>query len=209
MRAWGARYRRPFTLLIVTLPDPFRGYAAPSWDTRTLASLIAALGGVGVSAPPALAVADNRYAPNAKAHFMSVTNGTGAGTIQTLSNAVFTTMDIAGTVTVDTDGALNTTTDIYTVPTTGTYLCQALVRVADGFTVNSNLGIGIHTSNVDGAWVQWNKIMPLNTGGGRLSCDYTRIAPFNSGDQLRLYCFQDSGGNMNITAMSVQIWRIG
>jgi hypothetical protein len=204
-----ARYRRPFTLPIVTLPDPFRGYAGPTWDTRTLASLIAALGGVGAAPPPALAVADARYAPSAKAHFMSVTNGTGAGTIQTLSNAVFTTMDIAGTVAVDTDGALNTTTDIYTVPATGTYYCQALVRVADSFAVNSNLGIGIHTSNIDGAWLQWNKIMPLNTGGGRLSCDYTRIAPFNGGDQLRLYCFQDSGGNMNITALSVQIWRIG
>ena len=37
----------------MTLPDPLRGYAAPTWDTRTLSALIAALGGVGATAPVA------------------------------------------------------------------------------------------------------------------------------------------------------------
>ena len=51
--------------------------------------------------------------------------------------------------------------------------------------------------------------MPLNTGGGRLSVDYTRVASFAVNSQLRLYCFQDSGGNMALTAIGLSVWRIG
>ena len=35
----------------MTLPDPYRGYAQPTWDTKTLKALIDALGGVGAPAP--------------------------------------------------------------------------------------------------------------------------------------------------------------
>lgn len=48
----------------MTLPDPLRGYAAPTWDTRTLALLIAALGGAGAAAPPSQAANDARYNPS-------------------------------------------------------------------------------------------------------------------------------------------------
>ena len=45
----------------MTLPDPLRGYAAPTWDTRTLQALIAALGGAGTGAPSASHNHDSAY----------------------------------------------------------------------------------------------------------------------------------------------------
>jgi len=191
----------------VTLPDPYRGYAGPTWDTRTLASLIASLGGVGAAPPPALAVADARYAPSAQQYYLECNNGDGTNTLQTISNAVFTSLNIAGTVTANPGGGFNATTDIYTLPVNGIYACQALVRIKDGFGTNCNLGIGWHTSNIDGYWFQWNKF--FTGAGGRCSFDYTRITSFSAGQQLRLYCFQDSGVNMDLTAVNLSCWRIG
>lgn len=144
-------------------------------------------------------------------YFCDVSMSAGVGTtIQTLTNATFTLLNL-DTVTTDTGSNFNTVSHLYTVPAAGRYFCQANVRTRDSTwttTGGANLGTGIHTSNVDFAGFQWNKIMPLNVGSGRCTVDYTRIAVFNQGDQLRLYAFQDSGASQDLYSAAMQIWRI-
>lgn len=192
----------------MTLPDPYRGHAQPTWDTRTLATLIALLGGVG-GTPPAGSghTHDSRYAPSAGAYFLDCENGDGIGTITALTNASWLTINVAGTVWSNPGGGFDSGTDYYTTPVAGVYLCQALVRVADGFGSSFNLGLGISTANADGPFFQWNKY--VTGGGGRCAFDYTRIASFAANVPLRLYAFQDSGSTVNITRAALQIWRIG
>jgi hypothetical protein len=186
----------------MTLPaSAYRGYSAPTWDTKTIQQVLDYL------QTTTLPTLDTRYAPSALAYYLETNNGNGASTIQTISNVTFTSIDVAGTVAANPGGGFNATTDLYTLPAGGIYVCQALVRIADGFGTSTNVGLGVHTSNVDGYWFQWNKY--VTGGGGRCSFDYTRVASFAAGNQLRLYMFQESGGNMAITACNLSIWRIG
>lgn len=190
----------------MTLPEPYRGHAAVTWDTKTLASLIAALGGVGAGAPPALSVADARYARSPLAYFVDVENGDGTGTITTVNNATWTKINAAGTVWANNAGGWDSNTDLYTIPAGGTYYCQALVRLADGISQNFNMALGIGPNLADGAFVQWNKY--FTGAGGRCAFDYTRIAGFSQGQTVQLYCFQDSGVTQNVTRASLQFWRM-
>lgn len=148
------------------------------------------------------------------ASYVEVSTDGGGSTSQTVSNASWTTI-ILDTEASDANSLFNNSTYIYTVPSTGIYFCQALVRPVDSqfakatWPDGSGMGIGVHTSNIDGPWFQWNKIMWMSgAGGGRLAMDYTRIATFTVSDQLRLYCFQDSGGNVTLTRMALTIFRI-
>ena len=194
----------------MTLPDPYRGHAAPSWDTRTLASLIAAMGGVGAAAPVASAPHDHdsRYAMSPLQVWLDVANGDGVGTITPVGNASWTTVSfLGGTVNANNGGGLWTpSTSLYRTPQAGTYFCQALVRIQDGFGTNCNLGIGIGTANADGPHFQWNKY--VTGSGGRCAFDYTRIAGFAAGQDVRLYCFHDSGTIMALTRAALQLWRL-
>jgi len=190
----------------VTLPDPYRGHAQPTWDTKTLAALISAMGGVGASAPPSLTVADGRYARSPLAYFVDVENGDGIGTITTANNATWTKINAAGTVWANNGGGWDSSSDLYTVPAGGTYYCQALVRLADGISTSFNMALGIGPSLADAAYVQWNKY--FTGAGGRCAFDYTRIAGFSQSQQIQLYCFQDSGAPQNITRASLQFWRL-
>ena len=73
----------------------------------------------------------------------------------------------------------------------------------------ANLGVGIAPTGItDFPGFQWNKVMPLNSGGGRFSVDYTRIGAFTAGQTLRLYVYQDSGASQDIYSAAMQIWRI-
>jgi len=191
----------------VTLPDPIRGYAGITWDTRTLKALIDSLGGVGASAPSASHNHDGRYSPSALVNYLETNNGNGASIIQTINNATWTRLNVAGTVAANPGGGFDASSDIYTIPGGGVYVCQALVRVTDGFGTNCNLGIGWNTTEADGYWFQWNKY--VTGSGGRCSLDYTRIASHALNAQYRLYAFQDSGFNMDITAINLSVFRIG
>jgi hypothetical protein len=202
----------------MTLPDAYRGYAPITWDTRTLAALIASMGGVGAAAPPALAVADARYARSPLSYFCDVNMaGSPAGaTKQTVLNATWATIRL-DTKATDTSNSFNTSNWLYTVPATGIYFCQGLIRPNDGQVAKAGfpdgtgvaIGIGLNSDN-DGTWVQWNKWMWMSgNGGGRVSWDYTRLCAFNQGDLVRLYMFSDLGGQFDLTRASMQIWRIG
>lgn len=192
----------------MTLPDPLRGYAAPTWDTRTLKTLIDSLGGPG--ATPA-----NLYAPSAKVHFCDAyMDGAGANK-QTLPYASPTTLNL-DTEATDTNNNFDTGTHFYTCPVTGIYLCQGIIRPVDNAVTTAggvNLGLGIHPSNdVADSSFAWNKVQATNTGAGRSAIDYQRIGAFTSGAQLRFYAFYDSAtgsGTLNITSARMQIWRVG
>lgn len=186
---------------VVTLPNPYRGYAQPTWDTVTLKQLIDLLGGAG-AAPP-----DNRYAPSGKAYFLDVATGDGGYAVQSVSNNTWTKLNCGSFVGTDTTGSWNSSTHIYTVPTTGMYLCRGYARVTDGFGTNCNVGLGIHTTESDGSFFQWNKF--ISGGGSRCTYDYMRITTFNAGNQLRFYQYQDSGVTMTMTMLGLAIWRIG
>lgn len=213
MRGTVAPAARRYASRSVTLPDPIRGYAGITWDTRTLKSLIDAMGGAGASAPvagsyaPASHTHASLYPPSALQYYLETNNGNGASIVQTINSAVWTRLNVAGTVATNNGGGFSAASDIYTIPGGGIYVAQALVRVTDGFGTNCNLGIGWHTSESDGYWFQWNKY--VTGSGGRCSLDYTRAATWNAGDQCRLYAFQDSGFNMDITALNLSVWRIG
>lgn len=192
------------TLPAVTLPDPFRGYAQPTWDTRTLALLIAALGGVGALAPRGVAILPT---------FVDVSMSAGGGTtVQTIPNGTFTRLNL-DTKASDVSGIYNTTTHLYTVPATGLYFSQALVRTRDNAWTNAsgdNLGVGVKPSTAATAdpSFQWNKVLTTAAGGGRYSADYTRVASYNSGDQLELYVYQDSGASKDLYSAALQIYRV-
>ncbi len=82
----------------------------------------------------------------------------------------------------------DTTTGLYTVPSSGLYLVTAKTRPPDGFTVNQPVGIGIDTVSADSAVFKWT-----NFGSGTRSViDYTRIARFTAGQQLRLFMYGDA-----------------
>lgn len=81
-------------------------------------------------------------------------------------------------------GTYNTSTFIYTVPVTGLYMCVGSIRMSDNAAAR-NVMIGIGTSNVDGTHTLWR-----NMGGvQRDSLQYTRIARFTAGDQVRMYIY--------------------
>jgi len=185
----------------VTLPSTaYRGHAAPTWDTKTIQQMIDYL------QTTTLPVLDNRYARSPLSYFCDVANGDGISTITSVSNATWTKINAAGTVNVNNGGGWDSTTDVYTAPASGTYYCQALVRLADGIAQNFNLAIGIGDSLADGAFVQWNKY--FTGAGGRCAFDYTRICALTAGQGVFLYCFHDSGVTQNITRSALQIWRI-
>lgn len=150
---------------------------------------------------------------------VNMTGVPGGATVQTIANAGSEPWAAnklrLNNETSDVNALWDTTNFLYTVPTTGTYMMRALVRLTDGqfshvtWPYGSGMGIGVHTSEIDIPSFQWNKIMPMEgQGGTRLSLDYTRVAGWNAGDLLRLYVYQDSGGAVALTRATLQIYRI-
>lgn len=122
-------------------------------------------------------------APDYSSTFTDANNLTST---QTVGAGAFTTLLLNNV----TSGPANfdTTTGLYTVPSSGLYLVTAKTRPPDGFTVNQPVGIGIDTVSADSAVFKWT-----NFGSGTRSViDYTRIARFTAGQQLRLFMYGDA-----------------
>lgn len=198
------------TLHRVTLPDPYRGYAQPTWDTKTLAALIAVLGGVG-NPPSTGGGGGGGYAV---ATFADVYMSAGGGSsIQSLFNGTFTLLNL-DTKASDVNGLFNTSSHLYTCPASGLYACSALIRTRDNQWNNvngDNLGFGIRAQwEPDaGPSFKWDKVQTTALGGGRFTTDHYRVAQFSGGDQLRLYAYQDSGSTRDLYSAAMQIYRVG
>jgi hypothetical protein len=189
----------------MTLPtSAYRGYAGVSWDTVTVQKILDYLN-TGL-APAMDARNDGRYAVSPLRYYVDVENGDGTNVLNAVSNATWTRINAAGTVWANNGGGWDSGNDWYTIPANGTYFCQALVRLQDGIGTSFNFGLGIGLTEGDGSWFQWNKY--FTGAGGRCAFDYTRIAGFTAGQQVRLYCFQDSGATQNVTRAAMQIWRM-
>lgn len=95
----------------------------------------------------------------------------------------------------------------YRVSSAGLYLAVAKVRPVDS-TSNavSQLGIGVHTSNADNPDFKWNVVAAGSTAASRQVFDYTRLASFNAGDQLRLFVWASSA--INISAAKLAVVRV-
>lgn len=107
---------------------------------------------------------------------------------------------IMGTKGSDVGNNYNTTTGVYTVPSTGIYLCIGRYRIQDQSTVH--FGFGIHSVNQDGPWFQWQ------TGSGaRYGANYQRLTKFNAGEQLRMFAYVESG-NTYFKPAAMDIMRI-
>ena len=61
------------------------------------------------------------------------------------------------------------------------------------------MGIGVHTSNSDGAFFHW---WQTSTANGAKAYPYTRVAVFDAGDQLRAYVYSDNARAVNQAGMS-------
>lgn len=118
-------------------------------------------------------------------------------TSQSISATTWTTVTM--TDVTDPLGLYNGT--VYTVPASGLYVCVSKLRPNDASPANS-IGQGVHTSNIDGAWIAWQDT-PQASGQKRLTIVNTRVAEFTAGDQLRLYTFADVAYTINKASMSI------
>lgn len=87
-------------------------------------------------------------------------------------------------------GSYNVSTFVYTVPVAGLYLCTGAIRITDNQAVRS-VALGIGISNADAPSVLWDD-MGILRSDGRSGRQYTRLATFAAGDQVRMFIY--SGG---------------
>jgi hypothetical protein len=121
-------------------------------------------------------------------------------------SAAFTTVNFQ-TVTSNPTGAFNPTTSFYTVPSNGVYQITGTLRSADGTLGDKQWGLGVHTSNIDGSWFLWHAVQNTTSGSNRTTYPYIRVASFNTGDQLRMFAYSDSGP-VTFIAAGLQIIKI-
>ena len=198
----------------MVLADPFVKFGPVTWDTR-FAKLTA--DEVNAISNHVNNVLPGLYAPSAGASFADVYmkhDTIVGGTVQTIPYANFITLNL-DKETTDAANRFDTGAHVYSCPAAGYYSIQALVRLQDAAIVNAqgaNVGIGVHTSNIDGAWFHWNKVPATNIGAARAMLAYQRTAYFAQDAPLRLYAFYDSAtgsGSLAIMTAQMQVWRIG
>lgn len=98
----------------------------------------------------------------------------------------------------------NTTTSLFTVPITGVYQITGTIRYVDGSPAGNQFGVGVHTSNADGAWFLWHAIQATTNVNRRTSFPYIRVVSLNAGQVLRMYSIVD-GPAMNISDVAMQV----
>ena len=125
----------------------------------------------------------------------------GTATVQSVPATTFTLINLT-TVASDPGANFSTTTKFYTVPSTGLYMIFAKIRILDSSTAGNNIGFGVHTSNIDGPWFQW-QINPAATANSRQTFNYQRLAYFNAGDQLRMFTYGQTAYVISVASMQI------
>lgn len=107
------------------------------------------------------------------------------------------------TVQSDTAGAWDAAANEYVIPETGTYLCTASVRVADG-AGGANYAIGVAAANGDSELVFW-----YFGNGLRNTFIYTRQTFFAKGQRARMFMYNETSDAVAVTNASFGISKIG
>lgn len=120
----------------------------------------------------------------------------------------FTTIPLNNVV-QDTHDGWNPANNTYVVPQTGTYEVQGRVRIQDGYVLNTSVGIGIDTENVDSPGFIWSQTPNTvsASGASRFTMVINRTVMLNAGDVLRLYGYWDAAPQ-NISGRELIIQRI-
>lgn len=129
----------------------------------------------------------------------SLGSGNGSATATSVASGTFTTIPL--NMVKNVGGGL-WSNNIYTVPSSGTYLIKSSIRLVDG-SASRNVFQAVHTANSDIPEGIWD-----TNSGSRWTMLYTRIAYFNKNDQLRLYVYSD-GAIANISDASLNIVLLG
>lgn len=134
----------------------------------------------------------------AQVNYAEVTSSAG-----TLTNQTWSTLNF-DTIVTDPNNLFNTTTKIYTVPVTGTYLINMMFRAdAAG---GANVGFAVHTSNSDSNYSVWRQDSAGT--GNRHTYNYVRLGKFNAGDQLRAFAYVDVAGSTTTQAGTMSIEQV-
>jgi hypothetical protein len=195
--------------MALPLPSPIRDYAPVTWDTQRIAEVVTELNALNttVGSHPGTDGHSGIYTPSAVQYYVESVNGSGAGTVQTISNNTITQLDLGAASTAN-GGGYNAGADTYTVPGGGIYVAHLHVRIADSAAAG-NIGLSFHNNNTLGYYTGWNQHTAAGTGGVRNSFQYMRVASWSTSTVLRAYMYQDSGGSMDVTMIFFAVWRIG
>jgi len=100
-------------------------------------------------------------------------------------------------------------TNTYIVPQDGIYEVQGRIRIQDGMTLNTSVGIGIDTESIDNPGFIWSQTPDTvsASGASRYTMVLNRTLVLNAGDDLRLYGYWD-GAQQEISGRELIIQRI-
>ena len=118
----------------------------------------------------------------------------------------FTTY-IFPTVERDATSAYNTSTGTITLPSDGVYQITGTMRSLDGSTVGRQFGVGVHSTNVDGAHFLWHAVQNTTNGHDRTTYPYVRTGYFTQGTQLRMFVYVD-GGAISMAMGGLSVYRL-
>lgn len=121
----------------------------------------------------------------------------------TLNASTFTKLAL-NTVYVDTNLGWNATTNVWTVPVTGTYQITTKTRIQDGSSINTNFGSGIaiNGANTDSSNFVWSGIAAYRT-----TVVDTRSISLTQGQTINLFAYCDlvckiSSASINIVQLN-------
>ena len=148
-------------------------------------------------------VVDQALVPNRKTFTdVAMDNGT------TAYSSNFTRLPLS-IVNQDTGGNWSAANYWYTCPRAGVYQIAASMRVGPSGTTSSyasaQFGIGVYTSEADGAWFLWHFTPPSGASASRVTYPYARLSYQNAGDQLRMFTYSDYSGGVVVYRAGLQI----
>ena len=120
----------------------------------------------------------------------------------------FNTVLVAG-VNQDTASAFNRQTGLYTVPTSGYYLCVAKLRFADNVPGQINYGLGVGTTNLDNPSFTWFLTNSSSSGYSRNGASNSSIGYFTAGQQIRMYAYVDAATTLPVNSAELSIVKLG
>jgi hypothetical protein len=192
---------KKLSLLSALLLSAFAGEA----QTVTVGNLTTSQNGVTttITVPVAVALPAPVAATPVTYANLAVTGGSGTETVVFQSvGTSFTTLTLA-TVAIDTAAGWNPTSNVYVIPTTGTYLIVCNVRLADSVPAGVDYGIGVGSTNADGPTFVWT-----TTNSQRNELNTGQLLNFTAGTAVKMFVYIDSGQPVGLVGASLNIKQL-